>query len=40
MFNVPPVTAIGWEKVRRQPSGAVLWLLEIAREHPEIPAVA
>jgi putative transcriptional regulator len=36
MLNVPTVTAISWEKGRRQPSGAALRLLEIAREHPEI----
>ena len=40
MLNVPVVTAISWEKGRRQPSGAALHLLEIAREHPEMLAVA
>ena len=40
MLNVPVVTAISWEKGRRQPSGAALRLLEIAREHPEMLAVA
>lgn len=40
MLNVPTVTAISWEKGRRQPSGAALRLLEIAREHPEMLAVA
>jgi putative transcriptional regulator len=36
MLNVPVVTAISWEKGRRNPSGAALRLLEIARHHPEI----
>jgi putative transcriptional regulator len=36
LLNVPVVTAISWEKGRRQPSGAALRLLEIARRHPEI----
>ena len=36
MLNVPVVTAISWEKGRRQPSGTALQLLEIAREHSEI----
>ena len=36
MLNVPVVTAISWEKGRRNPSGAALRLLEIARQHPEI----
>jgi putative transcriptional regulator len=36
VLNVPVVTAISWEKGRRQPSGAALRLLEIARRHPEI----
>ena len=40
MLNVPTVTAISWEKGRRQPSGAALRLLEIARTHPEMLAVA
>ena len=40
MLTVPVVTAISWEKGRRQPSGAALRLLEIAREHPEMLAVA
>jgi putative transcriptional regulator len=40
MLNVPTVTAISWEKGRRHPSGAALRLLEIAREHPEMLAVA
>lgn len=40
MLNVPIVTAISWEKGRRQPSGAALRLLEIALEHPEMLAVA
>ena len=39
MLNVPTVTAISWEKGRRQPSGAALRLLEIAKEHPEVLAV-
>ena len=40
MLNVPTVTAISWEKGRRHPSGAALRLLEIAKEHPEMLAVA
>ena len=40
MLNVPVVTAISWEKGRRQPSGAALRLLEIARDHQEMLAVA
>jgi len=36
MLNVPTVTAISWEKGRRQPSGAALRLLEIARKRPEV----
>jgi putative transcriptional regulator len=36
MLNVPPVTAISWEKGRRSPSGAALRLLEIARKHPDV----
>jgi len=40
MLNVPVVTAVSWEKGRRQPSGAALRLLEIARDHPEVLAVA
>jgi putative transcriptional regulator len=40
MLNVPVVTAVSWEKGRRQPSGAALRLLEIAREHPEVLEVA
>jgi putative transcriptional regulator len=40
MLNVPTVTAISWEKGRRQPSGAALRLLEIARKRPEILSAA
>jgi putative transcriptional regulator len=40
ILNVPTVTAISWEKGRRRPSGAALRLLEIARTHPELLAVA
>ena len=36
MLNVPPVTAISWEKGRRSPSGAALRLLEIVRSYPEV----
>lgn len=36
VLNVPVVTAISWEKGRRQPSGAALRLLEIAKHHPEV----
>jgi putative transcriptional regulator len=40
VLNVPTVTAISWEKGRRQPSGAALRLLEIARRHPEVLAAS
>ena len=40
MLNVPTVTAVSWEKGRRQPSGAALRLLEIARKRPEILSAA
>ena len=40
MLNVPTVTAISWEKGRRQPSGAALRLLEIARKRPEVLSAA
>jgi putative transcriptional regulator len=36
LLNVPPVTAISWEKGRRSPSGAALRLLQIALKHPEV----
>jgi putative transcriptional regulator len=36
LLNVPPVTAISWERGRRQPTGAALRLLDIARRHPEV----
>jgi putative transcriptional regulator len=36
MLNVPPVTAVSWEKGRRSPSGAALRLLEIARKHSDL----
>ena len=36
VLNVPVVTAISWEKGRRQPSGAALLLLEIVKQHPEV----
>ena len=36
VLNVPVVTAISWEKGRRQPSGAALRLLEIVKQHPEV----
>ena len=39
MLNVPAVTAISWEKGRRQPSGAALRLLEIARKRPDVLSV-
>jgi putative transcriptional regulator len=40
VLNVPTITAISWEKGRRQPSGAALRLLEIARRHPEVLAAS
>jgi putative transcriptional regulator len=36
MMNIPTVTAASWERGRRQPSGAALRLLDIARRHPEV----
>ncbi len=36
LLNIPPVTAISWERGRRQPTGAALRLLDIARRHPEV----
>jgi putative transcriptional regulator len=36
LLNVPKVTAISWEKGRRQPTGAALRLLDLIRKKPEI----
>jgi len=36
MLNVPIVTEASWEKGRRNPSGAALRLLQIARNKPEV----
>src|SRR6516162_8823989 len=36
LLNVPKVTAISWEKGRRQPTGAALRLLDLMRKKPEI----
>jgi putative transcriptional regulator len=36
LLNVPKVTAISWEKGRRQPTGAALRLLELVRKKPFI----
>ena len=35
-LNVTPDTVRGWERNRRQPSGAALRLLQIAEKRPEI----
>ena len=35
ILNVPPVTAISWEKGRRKPTGAALRLLDLARKDPQ-----
>ncbi len=35
LLNVPTVTARSWESGTRNPSGAALRLLQIARTHPE-----
>jgi putative transcriptional regulator len=35
LLNVPKVTAISWEKGRRQPTGAALRLLDLVRTQPE-----
>ena len=36
LMNIPTVTAASWERGRRQPTGAALRLLDIARRHPEV----
>ena len=36
LLNIPTVTAASWERGRRQPTGAALRLLDIARRHPEV----
>src|SRR5664279_1689422 len=36
LLNVPKVTAISWEKGRRQPAGAALRLLDLVRKRPQI----
>jgi putative transcriptional regulator len=35
-LNVPKVTAISWEKGRRQPTGAALRLLDLVRKKPQL----
>jgi len=36
LLNVPKVTAISWEKGRRQPTGAALRLLDLVRKKPQL----
>jgi putative transcriptional regulator len=36
MLNVPLVTEVSWEKGRRNPSGAALRLLQIAKKKPAV----
>jgi putative transcriptional regulator len=36
LLNVPKVTAISWERGRRQPTGAALRLLDLVRKQPKI----
>ena len=36
LLNVPVVTEASWEAGRRNPSGAALRLLQIARKEPEV----
>jgi len=36
LLNVATVTAISWEKGRRNPTGTALRLLDLARKKPEI----
>ena len=36
LLNVPKVTAISWERGRRQPTGAALRLLDLARKRPKL----
>lgn len=40
ILNVPLVTEVSWEKGRRNPSGAALRLLQIARNEPKALLVA
>ena len=35
LLNVPAVTAISWENGTRNPNGAALRMLAVARHHPE-----
>jgi DNA-binding transcriptional regulator YiaG len=34
--NIPKVTAISWEKERRQPTAAALRLLDLVRKKPQL----
>jgi putative transcriptional regulator len=36
MLNVPVVTEVSWEAGRRNPSGAALRLLQIAKKEPKV----
>jgi putative transcriptional regulator len=36
LLNVPKVTAISWERGRRQPAGAALRLLDLVRKQPKL----
>jgi putative transcriptional regulator len=36
LLNVPRVTAISWERGRRQPTGAALRLLDLVRKQPKL----
>jgi putative transcriptional regulator len=36
LLNVPKVTAISWERGRRQPTGAALRLLDLVRKRPKL----
>ena len=36
LLNIPKVTAISWEKERRQPTAAALRLLDLVRKKPQL----
>ena len=36
LLNIPKVTAISWEKGRRQPTAAALRLLDLVRKKPQL----
>jgi len=38
MLNMPTVSAASWARGCRKPTGAALWLLDIAHKHPGVSA--